>query len=50
MSDFLVYGLFILAGFFIGGAYSMWKTNKFFFGVLVALAVLATAGGVLRLI
>ncbi|MDG3013522.1 hypothetical protein [Speluncibacter jeojiensis] len=50
MSDFLVYGLFILAGFFIGGAYSMWKNNRFVSGVLLALAVLAAAGGILRVI
>ncbi|MFC9788966.1 hypothetical protein [Rhodococcus sp. NPDC127528] len=50
MSDFLIYGLFLLAGFAIGGAYSLWKVNKFAAGVLVALAIIAAAAGVLRLV
>ncbi|MFI6431671.1 hypothetical protein [Rhodococcus oryzae] len=50
MSDALIYVLFIAAGFAIGGAYSMWTVNKFASGVLLALAIIAAAGGVLRLI
>lgn len=51
MSDFLVYGLFLIAGFAIGGVYSMWRNdNKLGAGVLLAVAILAAGGGVLRLI
>jgi hypothetical protein len=51
VSALLVYGLFLIAGFAIGGAYSMWKNdNMLGMGVLLALAVLAAAGGVLRLV
>ncbi|EME21802.1 hypothetical protein [Rhodococcus triatomae] len=51
MSTVLIYALFLIAGFAIGGAYSMWKNdNKLGMGVLLAIAVLAAAGGVLRLV
>ncbi|MFD1812956.1 hypothetical protein [Rhodococcus gannanensis] len=51
MSTVLIYALFLIAGFAIGGAYSMWKNdNKLGMGVLLAIAVLAAAGGILRLV
>ncbi|GAA4480687.1 hypothetical protein GCM10023094_27610 [Rhodococcus olei] len=51
MSTILIYVLFLIAGFAIGGAYSMWRNdNKLGAGVLLALAVLAAAGGILRLV
>lgn len=51
MSAVLIYVLFLIAGFAVGGAYSMWKNdNKIGFGVLLVLALLAAAGGVLRLV
>ncbi len=50
MSTVFIYVLFLAAGFAIGGAYAMWKVNKLASGVLVALAVLAAASGILRLI
>lgn len=49
-SDALIYILFIAAGFALGGAYSMRTVNRFAAGVLLALAVIAAVGGVLRLI
>ncbi|SDH48822.1 hypothetical protein SAMN05444695_102113 [Rhodococcus triatomae] len=49
MSVLLTYLLFILAGIAAGGSYSMLKFNKFAAGVLLAIAVLAAVGGVLRL-
>lgn len=50
MGTILIYVLFLGAGFAIGGAYSLWKVNKFASGVLLALAILAAAAGILRLI
>ncbi|NLU82971.1 hypothetical protein [Rhodococcus sp. HNM0569] len=50
MSTLLIYALFVVAGIAAGGAYSMYKVNKIFAGVLAAIAVLAVAGGILRLI
>ncbi len=50
METVFIYILFLGAGFAIGGAYSLWKINKFASGVLVALAILAAASGILRLI
>lgn len=51
MSTILIYVLFLIAGFAIGGAYSMWKNeNKIGMWVLVVIAVLAAAGGILRLV
>ncbi|MFF0817120.1 hypothetical protein ACFYVR_18455 [Rhodococcus sp. NPDC003318] len=51
MSDVLIYVLFLIAGFAVGGVYSMWRgDNKLGAGVLLAVAVLAAAGGILRLI
>ncbi|WP_170312994.1 hypothetical protein [Prescottella subtropica] len=50
MSTIFMYILFLGAGFALGGAYSMWKVNKLASGVLVALAILAAASGLLRLI
>ncbi|WP_168226617.1 hypothetical protein [Tomitella fengzijianii] len=50
MKDFAVYGLFILAGFLAGGAFSLLKVSKFGAGILVVLAVLAAVGGVLQLV
>ncbi|MEV0948817.1 hypothetical protein [Rhodococcus sp. NPDC049939] len=50
MSVVLVYVFFIAAGIALGGAYSMWKINKLFSGVLLALAVLAALAGVVRLV
>lgn len=51
MDTILIYGLFLIAGFALGGAYSMWRgDNKLGLGVLVAIAVLAAVGGVLRLV
>lgn len=49
MSVLWVYVLFIAAGLAVGGAYSMWKFNKFASGVLLALAVLAAVAGILQL-
>ncbi|SDD95720.1 hypothetical protein [Rhodococcus tukisamuensis] len=48
--DALIYILFLAAGFLGGGAYSLWKVNKFASGVLLAMAVIAAAGGILRLV
>lgn len=50
MSVLWVYVLFIVAGVAVGGAYSMWKINKLFSGVLLAIAVLAAVAGILRLV
>ncbi len=52
MSDILVYVLFLVAGFALGGAYSIWKNtgNTFIAGVLAAVAVIAAVGGVLQLV
>ncbi len=50
MKDFAVYGLFILAGFLLGGAYSLYKVNKAATVVLGVLGALAVAGGVLQMI
>jgi hypothetical protein len=50
-------GLIIVGGFLIGGAYSVWQQGasksrqaKGFAAVLVVLALMALAGGVLRLV
>jgi hypothetical protein len=43
-------GLLLLGGFLIGGVVSFWSTSKLTAGVLAALAVLALAGAVLRLV
>lgn len=45
-----IYVLFIVAGITAGGAYSMWKINKLFSGVLLAIGVLAAVAGILRLV
>ena len=45
-----IYALFIVAGIAAGGSYSMWKINKLFSGVLLAVAVLAAVAGILRLV
>jgi len=50
MDTVFIYILFLAAGFAIGGAYAMWKVNKLASGVLVALAILVAASGILRLI
>ncbi|MFZ2173277.1 MAG: hypothetical protein WAW17_04445 [Rhodococcus sp. (in: high G+C Gram-positive bacteria)] len=50
MSVVLVYVLFIAAGIAAGGAYSMWKFNKLASGVLLAIAMLAAAAGILRIV
>jgi len=50
VKDFAIYGLFILAGFLAGGAFSLYKVNRIAAGVLAVLAVLAVAGGVLQLV
>ncbi|WP_165497023.1 hypothetical protein [Rhodococcus sp. ABRD24] len=50
MDTVLTYILFLGAGFAIGGVYALWKVNKLASGVLSALAVLAAAAGILRLI
>ncbi|MFD4293920.1 hypothetical protein ACFWPA_11630 [Rhodococcus sp. NPDC058505] len=51
MGTILIYALFLIAGFAIGGAYSMWRNgNKLGMGVLIVIAALAAAGGVLRLV
>lgn len=50
MKDFAVYGLFILAGFLAGGAFTLLKINKIAAGVIAVLCALATAAGVLQLI
>lgn len=50
MKDFAVFGLFILAGFLAGGAFSLIKVNKIAAGVVGVLCALATAAGVLQLI
>jgi hypothetical protein len=49
-SDLLIVGLLALAGFLVGGVVSTWPRNRFVAGVLAALAVLAVAGAVLRLV
>ena len=41
-----VIGLFILAGFLVGGVYAAWKTAKVFAVLLGVLAVLAAGGAV----
>ena len=43
-------GLLLLGGFLIGGVVSFWSRSKLTAGVLAALAVLALAGAVLRLV
>ena len=50
MSTVFLYVLFLAAGFAIGGAYALWKVNKFASGVMLALAVLAAVSGILRLV
>ncbi|GAA4817463.1 hypothetical protein [Tomitella cavernea] len=50
MKDFAIYGLFILAGFLAGGAFSLLKVSRVGAGVVAVLAVLAAAGGVLQLV
>lgn len=44
-----MYLLFMAAGFLAGGAYALWRINRFLSGVLAALAVLSATGAVLRL-
>ncbi|QWF78111.1 hypothetical protein HUW46_01506 [Amycolatopsis sp. CA-230715] len=41
--------LLALAGFLIGGVYSLWKTAKLFAGLLAIAAVLAVGGAVVWL-
>lgn len=47
--EVVIFGLLLLGGFLVGGAYSMWKTAKIFAIVLLVAAALAVAGAVLRL-
>lgn len=42
-------GLFALAGFLAGGAYSLWRTARPLAALLGVAAALATAGGVVWL-
>ncbi|GGC69550.1 hypothetical protein IEU95_01965 [Hoyosella rhizosphaerae] len=49
MSSAVMYLLFMAAGFLLGGAIALWKTHRFFSGVLAAVAVIAGAGAVLNL-
>lgn len=49
MQEYLPIVLLALAGFLVGGTYALWKTAKVAAVVLGAAAVLAAAGGVLRL-
>ncbi|MGC0364354.1 xanthosine utilization system XapX-like protein [Rhodococcus sp. 27YEA15] len=49
MDVVFTYLLFIGAGIAVGGAYSMFKTNKLASGILLALAILAAVAGILRL-
>jgi hypothetical protein len=46
-----LWGLFlvVLAGFLVGGAYTLWKTNRVPAVALGGCAALAAASGVLRL-
>ncbi|MDN5759675.1 MAG: hypothetical protein L0H59_14270 [Tomitella sp.] len=50
MKDFGVFALFILAGFLIGGAFSLIKVNKIGAGIVGVLGAMAAAGGVLQLV
>jgi hypothetical protein len=44
--DWLWIGLIAVAGFLLGGVYTMWKTSKFMAGVLFVLMLLAGGGAV----
>ncbi|WP_020498293.1 MULTISPECIES: hypothetical protein [Sciscionella] len=46
MGEWLWILLLALGGFLIGGVISVWKTAKFFAIILLLLALLAIAGGV----
>ncbi|WP_187774289.1 hypothetical protein [Lolliginicoccus suaedae] len=50
MSGTLMYLLFMAAGFLLGGAIALWRTNRFLSGVLAATAVICGAGAALRLL
>ena len=50
MEDFGIYGLFILGGFLLGGAFTLYKSNRLASGILGALGLLAAIGGVLQLV
>lgn len=49
MSEVLSVLLLLLGGFLVGGAFASWKNSRLLAVLLVALAALAVAGGVLRL-
>jgi hypothetical protein len=44
--EVVVIGLFVLAGFLVGGVYSAWKTAKGLAVVLGVLAVVALGGAI----
>lgn len=48
--EVIIVGLLALAGFLIGGVYSLWKTAKILAVVLGICAVLAVGGAVLWLV
>ncbi len=48
MNEFWIYLLFILGGFLIGGAFSLWKTNRAGAVILAVLGAMAAAGGILQ--
>lgn len=45
--DWIIYGTIAVAGFLLGGVWTMWKTAKIGAMVLLAFAVLAAGAGVL---
>ncbi len=50
MENFGTYALFIVGGFLLGGAFTLYKTNKLGSGILGALGVMAAIGGILQLV
>ncbi|WP_024793082.1 hypothetical protein [Tomitella biformata] len=50
MDEFWIYGLFIVGGFLLGGAFTTYKSNKLVSGILGALGLLAAVGGILQLV
>lgn len=50
MDEFYIYGLFILGGFMLGGAFTLYKTNKIAAVIVGVLGFLAAVGGIMQLV
>jgi hypothetical protein len=50
VSSAVIYLLLLAAGFLVGGAYSLWKTNRLVAAALAIGAVLCATAAILRMV